>query len=58
MDPHSQISNKETFCPGQGEKMQPFLQPDLSPAPGQLIHVHMYSPSLAVRREISRLHAI
>ena len=56
-DPHSQVSKKETFCPGQREKTRPFLQPDLSPAPGQLMHIHMHSPSPAVKRGISRLCA-
>ena len=54
MDPHSQVSNKETFVPGRG-KVQPFLQLDLRPRPGQLVHVHMYSPGLAVRRGIPAL---
>ncbi len=28
-DPHSQVPNRETFCPELGEKTRPFLQPDL-----------------------------
>ena len=32
-NPCSQVSNKETFCPRQGEKLRPFWQPDFSPRP-------------------------
>ncbi len=52
MDPHSQVSNKETFCPGQGKGAAIFTA-DLSPALGQQAHVHMHSLLLAVRRGVS-----
>ncbi len=48
-DPHSQVSNKETFCPGQGKRHCHFCSLIFSPALGQLMHVHMHSPSPAVR---------
>ncbi len=56
-DPHSQVSNKETFCPEQGKRCGHFYSLIFSPVLGQLMHVHMHSPSLAVKRGISRLRA-
>ncbi len=44
MDPHSQVSNKETFCPGQGKSRSHFSSAGLKPHPGQPVQVHMYSP--------------